>query len=58
VIDAAPDVEPELRRRYFGIVFQGLRANPRVARAARTPALSPERMDEVQVASWNARRRG
>src|SRR6266540_3571783 len=28
VIDVAQDVEPELWRRYLGIVFQGLRADP------------------------------
>jgi hypothetical protein len=57
VIDAAEGVEPELWRRYLGIVLQACARTP-VARAACTPALSPERMDEVLVASWNARRRG
>jgi len=58
VIDAAQDVEPELWRRYLGIVFQGLRANPGPPAPLAPPALSAERMDEVVVASWNARRRG
>ena len=58
VIDAAQDVAPELWRRYLGIVFQGLRANPGPPAPLAPSALSPERMDEVLVASWNARRRG
>ena len=58
VIDAGQDVEPELWRRYLGIVFQGLRANPGPPAPLAPSALSPERMDEVLVASWNARRRG
>ena len=58
VIDAAQDVEPELWRRYLGIVFQGLRANPAPPALLAPSALSAERMDEVLVASWNARRRG
>jgi hypothetical protein len=58
VIDAAQDVGPELWRRYLSIVFQGLRANPGPPGPLAPPALSPERMDEVLVASWNARRRG
>jgi AcrR family transcriptional regulator len=58
VIDAAQEVEPELWRRYLGIVFQGLRATPGPPPPLAPPALSPERMDEVLVASWNARRRG
>jgi len=57
VIDAAQDVEPELWRRYFGIVLQGLRANPGAPAPLAPPALTQERMDEVLVASWNARRR-
>ncbi len=57
-IDAAQDVEPQLWRRYFGIVLQGLRANPGAPEPLAPPALSPVRMDEVLVASWNARRRG
>jgi hypothetical protein len=58
VIDAAQDVEPELWRRYFAIVLQGLRANPGAPAPLAPPAVSPERTDEVMVASWNARRRG
>ena len=58
VIDAAQDVVPELWRRYLGIVFQGLRANPGPPAPLTPSALSPERMDEALVASWNARRRG
>ncbi len=57
-IDAAQDVEPELWRRYLGIVLQGLRANPAPPEPLAPPALTQERMDEVLVASWNARRRG
>ncbi len=58
VIDTAHDVEPELWRRYLAIVLQGLRANPGPPAPLAPPALSPERMDEVLVASWKARRRG
>jgi AcrR family transcriptional regulator len=59
VIDAAHDVEPELWRRYLGIVLQGLRANPGPPPSLAPPALSEERMDEVLLASRNAvRRRG
>jgi AcrR family transcriptional regulator len=58
VIDVAQEVEPELWRRYLGIVFQGLRANAGPPVPLAPSALSPERMDEVLVASWDARRRG
>src|SRR6266516_2996619 len=57
VIDAAQDVAPELWRRYLGIVFQGLRANPGPPAPLAPPALTAEQMDEVLVASWNARPR-
>jgi len=57
VIDAAQDVAPELWRRYLGIVFQGLRANPGPLAPLAPPALTAEQMDEVLVASWNARPR-
>jgi hypothetical protein len=58
VIGATQDVEPELWRRYLGIVLQGLRANPDPPAPLAPPAVSLERTDEVMVASWNARRRG
>jgi AcrR family transcriptional regulator len=58
VIDAAQDVQPELWRRYLGIVLQGLRANPVPPAPLTPPALSAQRMDEVLVASWKARARG
>jgi AcrR family transcriptional regulator len=57
VIDAAQEVAPELWRRYLGIVFQGLRAKPGPPAPLAPPALTPEQMDEVLVASWNARPR-
>jgi AcrR family transcriptional regulator len=56
VIDAAHDVEPELWRRSLGIVLQGLRADPGPPAPLAPPALSAEQMDEVLLASWNARR--
>jgi AcrR family transcriptional regulator len=56
VIDAAHDVSPELWRRYLGIILQGLRASPGPPAPLAPPALTEERLDEVLVASWNARR--
>jgi AcrR family transcriptional regulator len=57
VIDMAHDVAPELWRRYLAIILQGLRANPAPPTPLTPPALSPERMDDVLVASWNTRPR-
>jgi AcrR family transcriptional regulator len=57
VIDAAHDVAPQLWRRYLDIVLQGLRANPGPPAPLAPPAPTAEQMDEVLVASWNARPR-
>jgi hypothetical protein len=47
VIDAADDVAPELWRRYFAILLQGLRADPAPPEPLPIPAVSPEQIDDV-----------
>jgi AcrR family transcriptional regulator len=56
VIDIARDIEPELWRRFFELVIQGLRATPEEPRMLEPGPLTP---DEVQqaLASWQPDRR-
>ena len=56
VIDAGQEVAPELWRRYFAIVLQGLRATPEQPEPLPTGAVSPEQMDEVLVGAWEDQR--
>jgi AcrR family transcriptional regulator len=56
VIDAAHDVAPELWRRYFAIVLQGLRAKPAPPEPLPTPSVSPMEIDEVLAGAWKQRR--
>ena len=56
VIDAGQDVAPELWRRYFAILRQGLKAKPRPPKPLSTPPVSPEEIDEVLTGASNQRR--
>jgi AcrR family transcriptional regulator len=50
IIDAAREVEPELWRRYFEIVVQGLRADPAPPEPIATPPLGPDEVPRVMSA--------
>jgi AcrR family transcriptional regulator len=56
VIDAGHDVSPELWRRYFAIVLQGLRAKPEPPEPLPVPPVSPKQMDDVLLGAWKRRR--
>jgi AcrR family transcriptional regulator len=57
VMDAAEDIDPQLWRRYFFIALQGLRPAGAPLEPLPVPALPAERMDELLVGQWKARRR-
>ena len=50
LMDRARDVEPDLWRRYLGLVLDGLRPEPRDA-AARGPRCTPDQLDGVMRSS-------
>jgi AcrR family transcriptional regulator len=56
VIDCARDVEPELWRRYLGIVLSGLRAGSEADEPLPAEALSPDAVQRV-MSSWQPPRR-
>jgi AcrR family transcriptional regulator len=47
LIDASRDLEPELWRRYLGILLRGLAADPDAVAPLVTPPLAPEQVDHV-----------
>jgi AcrR family transcriptional regulator len=56
VIDAAEGIDAELWRRYFVIALQGLRPQGAPLEPLPVPPLPPDRMEDLIVGQWQARR--
>lgn len=56
VMDAAAAVDPDLWRRYYVIMLEGLRPKSAPLAPLPVPALPPERMEELLVGQWKGRR--